>query len=106
MTTKVGRAGKVRLTAYLGRHRLGTCAAQTPGGRSFTCRLTLEKSVRLSARIGILASLRAGGTVVNSLRPAAPVPRMNMKGSSGLGAHAAGASSRQFWCGPSLVESP
>jgi Bacterial Ig domain/Lysyl oxidase len=106
MTTKVTRAGKVRLTAYLGRHRLGTCAVQTPAGRSFTCRLTLEKGIRLNARISILASLRVGSTLFNSLRPAAPVPRMNMKGTSGLGARAAGVSSPQFWCSLSMLESP
>jgi hypothetical protein len=106
MTTKVTRPGKARLTAYLGRHPLGTCAVQTPAGRSFTCRLTLDRSVRLNARISILASLRVGSTLFNSLRPAAPVPRMNMKGTSGLGARAAGVSSPQFWCSLSMLESP
>jgi len=106
MTTKVTRPGKVRLTAYLGRHALGTCAVQTLSGRSFTCRLTLDKAVRLNARISILASLRVGSTLFSSLRPAAPVPRMNMKGTSGLGARAAGASSPQFWCSLSMLESP
>lgn len=106
MTTKVTRAGKARLTAYLGRHRLGTCTVETPAGRSFSCRLTLEKGVRLNARISVLASLRVGSTLFSSLRPAAPVPRMNMKGTSGLGARAAGASSPQFWCSLSALESP
>jgi Bacterial Ig domain/Lysyl oxidase len=106
MTTRVSRAGKARLTAYLGRHRLGTCAVQTPAGRSFTCRLTLEKGIRLNARISILASLRVGSTLFNSLRPAAPVPRMNMNGTGGLGARAAGVSSPQFWCSISMLEAP
>jgi Bacterial Ig domain len=106
MTTKVSRAGKARLTAYLGRHSLGTCTVQTPAGRSFSCRLTLEKGVRLNARISVLASLRVGSTLFSSLRPAAPVPRMNMKRTSGLGARAAGVSSPQFWCSLPMLESP
>jgi hypothetical protein len=103
MTTKVDRPGRVRLSAYLGRHRLGTCAVVTPAGRSFTCRLTLEKDVRPSARISVIASLRIGGTLFDSLRPAAPVPQMKMKASSGRGAHAAGLASAQFWCSPSTL---
>ncbi|MCW3068968.1 MAG: Lysyl oxidase, partial [Solirubrobacterales bacterium] len=106
MTTKVSRAGRIRLAAYLGHRRLGTCAVQTPADRSFTCRLTLEKSIRLNARISILASLRIGSTVIDVVRPAAPVPRMKMTGATPLHARAAGLATSQFWCSPSMVESP
>jgi hypothetical protein len=106
MTTRVSLAGRVRLSAYLGRHRLGTCVARTPANRSFTCRVTLDKKIRLNARIGVLASLRVGRTVFMSVRRAAPVPRMKMKGSTGLGMHTADLASTQFWCGPSMMESP
>jgi hypothetical protein len=101
LTTKVTEAGRVRLSAFLRGHRLGTCAILTPADRSFTCRLTLAKTVSLSARISVLASLRVGSTILSSLRPAAPVPRMSMKSTTPFhtGASAALASG-QYWCGP------
>jgi hypothetical protein len=110
MTTRVSRAGHVRLSAYLGHRLLGGCAAKTPGNRSFTCRLTLGRSVRLSSRITIVASLRIGSGVISSTRPAAPVPEMKMVGPSGpptthalAGTASAGrASSWRFWCSPSM----
>jgi hypothetical protein len=105
MTTRVSRAGRVRLSAYLGRHLLGTCVARTPANRNFTCRVTLDENIRLNARIGVLASLRIGRTVFMSVRRAAPVPRMRMTGSRPLHGHTAAAASLQFWCTPCLATS-
>jgi hypothetical protein len=104
MTTLANVAGRIRLSAYLGHRRLGTCAVLTPGGRSFTCRLTLPSNVRLNAHISVLASLRVGTTIIQVLRPAAPVPLMKMKGTTAHG-QAASVAAAQFWCSPSMVES-
>jgi hypothetical protein len=103
MTTKVTRAGRVRLTAYLGHRRLGTCAVQTPANRGFTCRVRLERAISLNAPISVLASLRIGSAILASVRPAAPVPRMKMPSAAPTHAHAALA---QFWCSPAMLESP
>ncbi len=111
MTTRVSKAGRVRLSAFIGHRRLGTCAARTPGDRSFTCRLTLGKRIRLNTRITIVASLRIGGRVLSSTRPAAPVPQMKMnmggpptKHATQVATRALGhdASSWRFWCSPSM----
>jgi hypothetical protein len=87
MTTKVAEAGRVRLSAYLGRHELGTCVARTPADRTFTCRLRLGKGVSVDARIGVLATLRVGRLILRQLRPAARVQEMKM---TGAGADLAG----------------
>jgi hypothetical protein len=108
MTTRVSNAGRVRLSAYIGHRRLGTCSAKTPGNRSFTCRLTLGKRILLNTRIAIVASLRIGRRVLSSLRPAAPVPQMKMnmgnpstKRVTPVLGHDA-SSWRSWWCGPSM----
>jgi hypothetical protein len=77
MTTRVRETGRVRLTAYFRKKRLGSCAAETPANRGFTCRLELGK-VFWHASIGVLASLRVGDQVLTSRRPAAPIPQMQM----------------------------
>lgn len=103
MTTRVSGAGRVRLTAYLAHRVLGGCVVQTPGEQSFTCRLTLGRRVRLNARIGVLASLRVGGKILRSLRPAAPVAEMTMSASAGerLGSvHGRESVSWRFLCSP------
>lgn len=104
MTTKASLAGRLRLSAYLGRRLLGTCVTRTPGKRSFTCRLTLVKGIRLNARISVLASLRVGGRVLRSLRAAAPVPEMRMTPTSRRLTRVVGheSSSWQFLCSPSM----
>jgi hypothetical protein len=115
MTTKVSKAGRVRLSVYIGHRLLGSCAAKTPGNRTFTCRLTLGKDVRLGSRITIVASLRIGSKMISSTRPAAPVPEMKMAGHSGpptthvLAGTASASrtsswrfSSWRFWCSPSM----
>jgi hypothetical protein len=77
MTTRVRETGRVRLTAYFRKKRLGDCAAETPANRSFTCRLELGKAL-WHASIGVVASLRVGGKVLTSGRAAAPIPQMQM----------------------------
>jgi hypothetical protein len=101
MTTTPTVAGKVRLTAYRGKHVLGTCTALTPAGRVFTCRLKPGASASRRTRISVLASLRAGGKVYDSLLPAQRVPEMKMK-PAGAGAHAATAG-HVYWCSPSTL---
>jgi hypothetical protein len=101
MSTLATVAGRVRLSAYLGRHRLGTCVTVTPPDRSFTCRLTLATRFSIHAPIKVLASLRHGTLLVRSVRPAAPVKQMKMAGHV-LNAIAASAS-WQFWCEPSAL---
>jgi hypothetical protein len=107
MTTRASKAGRIRLSAYLGHRLLGTCATKTPANRSFTCRLTLGRRVRLSSRIAVVASLQIGGTVLSSLRPAAPVPEMKMTSAGKPLTHVLGykgkLSSLQFLCGPSMM---
>ena len=107
MTTRVGRAGHVRLSAFIGHRRIGTCAAKTPGERSFSCRLTLGRRIRLNTRITVVASLRIGDKVLSSIRPGEPVPQMKMnmggpptkRATQALGHDA---SSWWFWCSPSM----
>jgi hypothetical protein len=101
MTTFVAAAGRIRLSAYLGRRRLGTCMSRTPADRTFTCRLTLGAGVSLRSRISVLASLRIGRRIIQSLRPAAQIAQMSMAGASGL-RHGGYASSARFWCSPSM----
>jgi Lysyl oxidase/Bacterial Ig domain len=109
MTTRASKTGRIRLSAYLGHRLLGTCAARTPAGRSFTCQVTLGRRIRLNARITVVASLRIGGKVVQSLRPRAPVPEMKMEMN---GAHKPltlllgnnrKLSSLQLICGPAMM---
>ena len=102
MTTLPTAPGRVRLSAYLGHRRLGSCVMVTPADRSFTCRLRLARGLSLHARISVLASLRAGPTLVRSLRPAAPITQMKMQGGP-AGARAALAAAR-FWCTPAAVK--
>ena len=77
MSTRVRETGRVRLTAYFRKQRLGDCAAETPANRGFTCRLELGKAF-WHASIGVVASLRVGGKVLTSRRAAAPIPQMQM----------------------------
>lgn len=117
MSTKVTKAGHIRLSAYIGHRLLGTCVAKTLPGRTFTCRLTLGPDIRLHSRLSIVASLRIGSKVLSSWRPAARVAQMKMKmsGPSVRAASAAastgklapasmaGMASWQAWCSPGPV---
>ena len=74
MTTQVTEAGRVRLSAYLGRRKLGSCVARTPADRTFTCRLKLGKRVspgRADRRAGQPARRRSHLAAVASRRPRA-----------------------------------
>jgi hypothetical protein len=102
MTTFATVAGRVRLSAYLGRRRLGTCVTRTPADRAFTCRLTLGEKVSLHAQISVWASLRIGRRVLRSLRPAARVAQMKMARASALGSGGGGGT----WCSPSMAAMP
>jgi hypothetical protein len=106
ITTRVSKAGRIRLSAYLGHRLLGTCAAKTLADRSFTCRLTLGKHISLNAHIAIVATLRVGGKVLSNTRPAERVPEMKMAGPSRRPTTkrvlAGKASSWRFWCEPSM----
>jgi hypothetical protein len=107
MTTRVTEAGRVRLSAYLGKRRLGTCVTETPADRTFTCRLTLGRQVSLDARISVLASLRVGRLILRQLRPAARVQEMKMSSGNGLVPGLVLAGGRepplQLLCGPEFA---
>ncbi len=107
MTTRASKAGHIRLSAYLGHRLLGTCAAKTLAGRSFTCRLTLGKGISLKARITVIASLRIASKVLSSTRPTAPVPEMKMTSAGKPLTHVLGSkgklSSWRLLCGPSIM---
>jgi hypothetical protein len=102
MTTTPELAGTVRLSAYLGARRLGTCHVRTLAGRRFVCRVTLASARVARSRITIIASLRANAHVyVYKLRPAV-IARMRMVPAGTLhGARAAGYG--VFWCSPSTL---
>ena len=76
MTTATGEAGRVRLSAYLGRKRLGSCAIQTPAQR-VTCRLNLRRVPRRAA-VSVRASLRVGGHVLTRAQPAIELGQLTM----------------------------
>jgi Lysyl oxidase/Bacterial Ig domain len=80
LTTGVSAAGRVRLSAYAGKRRLGSCAVQTPADRSFTCEIKLGRRMSLHASLRVVASLRAGDRIVHSLRPTSSVSKMKMNG--------------------------
>jgi hypothetical protein len=103
MTTYVSKAGRVRLSAYLGARRLGTCAGDTPAKRTFTCRVTLGSKIPSFARISVWASLRIGRRIFQSMRPAAQIAQMRMARASALGQGEEGISGIS-WCSPSGAE--
>jgi hypothetical protein len=96
VSTVTALPGRVRVTAFVGSRRLGSCSALTPAGRSFTCRLAAH-GIPDGAPIRIVASLRAGTRVYSSARPAAAVAPMSML------AAPAGAGRWQFICSPAAI---
>jgi hypothetical protein len=100
MSTIASVAGRVRLSAYLHKRRLGTCAAETPANRVFTCRLTLGRGISLRARISVLASLRVGSLLVKSALAAERIPQMRMRPARARGHAASAAGEPEFWCSP------
>jgi hypothetical protein len=101
MSTHATVGGRLRLSAFLGSRRLGTCAALTPAYRVFTCRVTLGARVSLRARIGVRASLRVDSEIFRSSPAPERIPRMKMM-PAGLSARAVLAD-RQLWCSPSTL---
>jgi hypothetical protein len=100
MSTLPSVAGRVSLTAYAGRTRLGGCASYTPAERDFTCRITLGRT-SLRARISLRATLRTGAIVISAARSAQRIPEMRMRP---VGPHARAASGASvFWCSPSTL---
>jgi hypothetical protein len=100
MTARPSAPGAIRLSAFLGAHRLGSCVTLTPADRSFTCRIPLGKDVSVRARIRVQATLRDGSATARSVRAAAPVAQMQMNAhgaQSGLAA--------VFWCSPAALRS-
>lgn len=101
MTTYVSEAGHIRLSAYIGHRRLGSCASLTPAKRTFTCRVRLAANVSARSPISVWASLRIDGHIVQSLRPAGEIAQMTMAHAGLLGAEKEGISG-VLWCGPAL----
>jgi hypothetical protein len=104
LTTFAYQAGKVRLSAYVGKSRLGTCSGRTPGNRRFTCRIRLRSNGLLHARIRVVASLRAGRKLIVIALPARRIPRMTMTPAGKLhtSGHAA-SDAAVYWCSPSTL---
>jgi hypothetical protein len=108
MSTVPSAAGRVRLTAYLGRRELGSCMAQTPAGRTFTCRIRLTRRISLRAHISVRASLRVGELPLQAVLPAQRIPEMKMRpvgptASSASPTARAASASGVFWCSPSTL---
>jgi hypothetical protein len=104
MTSSVGEPGRVSLSAYHGKHRLGGCELETPANRSFTCRLDLRGLSR-RASISVRLTLRAGGKLLDSRSAPAPVPGMRMPVAGPPLLHGYGSSSWRFVCGPAMSPS-
>jgi hypothetical protein len=102
MSTLSTAAGRLRLSAYAGKHLLGSCATETPGGRRFTCRIKRSPTMSRRTLISVVASLRVGSLLYASRLPAERILEMRMKHAS-AGAHAAAAGGDVYWCSPSLV---
>jgi hypothetical protein len=102
MDTSSTVPGRIRLSAYLGSYRFGTCVELTPGSRTFTCRLQLPRSVSTDARISVVASLRVDRLLFTSALSARRIPVMRMV-PVGKGAHSASAAGGVFWCSPSTL---
>jgi hypothetical protein len=103
MTTVAYLGGRVRLSAYLGGRRLGTCVSPTPAGRRFTCRVKVDSKKPASERIGIVASLRSGGGLLTIVLPPEPIPRMTMTPASLHPFGRAAAYESVFWCSASTL---
>jgi hypothetical protein len=100
MTALPTGPGAIRLSAFLGTRRLGSCVTMTPADRSFTCRIPLGKGISARARIRVQVTLHDGSVTAKSVRAAAPVEPMRMA------AHGASAGlTATFWCSPAALRS-
>jgi hypothetical protein len=74
MTATARDAGRLRLTAVLGRRRIGSCVVRVRSHQSFTCTIVLPKGVSTNAYISVWATLQMGRHSVQTLRHGARVP--------------------------------
>jgi hypothetical protein len=74
LTATAGQAGRLRLTAILRGHKLGSCVTQVRRHQAFTCTTTLPRGISPRARIGVWATLRVGRRLIQTVRRPAPVP--------------------------------
>ncbi len=104
MTTYITAAGRVRLSAYIGGHLIGSCDAPTTAKRNFICEIKLGPK-QLSAKIKVVASLRLkSGQLLAVTLPARRVPRMTMAPAGTI--HIAGRAasySAVYWCSPTAL---
>jgi hypothetical protein len=102
LTTIPGAAGRVRLTAYLGRHALGTCSAETPSRRTFTCRIRIARNISLHSRISVRASLHVSDLpLLQATLPPQRIPEMKMRPMTQSGRIAS--ANGIFRCSPSTL---
>ncbi len=102
MNTRVGIAGRVRLSVYRGRHLLGSCVTATPAERTYTCKLKLSRTLRRD-RLRVVATLRTGSRLLATSLGPERIPKMVMVTASSIHlAHGASYAS-VFWCSPSAV---
>ena len=73
MTATAEQAGRLRLTATLHGRKLGSCAAQVRRRQSFTCAIALPRGVSTRSPIGVWATLRLGGRLIQTSRKPARV---------------------------------
>ena len=74
LTATAGQPGRLRLTAILRGHRLGSCVTQVRRHQAFTCATTLPRGVSAKARIGVWATLKVGHRSIQTVRRPATVP--------------------------------
>jgi hypothetical protein len=104
LSTVPSVGGRVRLSAFVGRRRIASCAAASPAGRRFVCRALLALRNPARARIAVVATLRTPTRLVSSSLPAATLPTMMMTPAGMLRSSARTAAYAQgFWCAPSTL---
>lgn len=75
MTATPARSGLVRITAYAGGLKIGSCSARASARMQFTCRLWIQSPLKVTAKIRVVASLRVKGRVVAFKKRRAAVVR-------------------------------
>jgi hypothetical protein len=99
ITAEPVASGRLLLSAYAGKRRIGGCALRTPAGRTATCRVALGHR-SAGAPLSIRASLQTGRRTLHSSRATAAVPSMSMAGMlPGLDFSSATA---QYLCSPAF----
>jgi hypothetical protein len=100
ITTGTGEPGWVRLSAYLGRKRLGSCATQATA-QHVTCQLRLPRVARRAA-VRVSASLWVGRHVITRAQPAIELGQLTMVMNTPTLHANASLSPWALICGPSL----